>query len=100
MSKVFLSQPMKDLTESEILAKRQEYIEMVKRLKGADTEILDTYFTEEPEGGNVPLKYLAMSIELLADADAAFFADGWRSARGCVIEHICCVRYGIPIIYD
>ena len=88
------------LPENVILSQRAEFIDMVRKMKGRDTVIVNSYQTEEPKDGNVPLKYLAKSLELLADADMAFFGDGWNKTRGCMIEHICCVRYGIPIIYD
>ena len=32
--------------------------------------------------------------------DIVYFAEGWQNTRGCVIEHECAVRYGIPIIKD
>lgn len=35
---------------------------------------------------------------LLATADVAYFASGWKNARGCKIEHICAEQYGIKIV--
>lgn len=35
---------------------------------------------------------------MLADADIAFFANGWDKARGCKIERICAISYGIKIV--
>lgn len=46
------------------------------------------------------MKYLAKSLELLADADVAYFARGWESARGCLIENQCAIEYGIDTIED
>lgn len=46
------------------------------------------------------MKYLAKSLELLADADVAYFAKGWESARGCRIENQCAIEYGIDTIED
>ena len=45
------------------------------------------------------MKYLAKSIELLADADIVYFANGWQEARGCKIEHDCVIAYGTAYIY-
>ena len=45
-------------------------------------------------------KDLAKSLELLADADVAYFAKGWESARGCRIENQCAIEYGIDTIED
>lgn len=41
------------------------------------------------------LEYLGESLKLLAKADIAYFAPGWRDARGCKIEHACADAYGI-----
>lgn len=50
--------------------------------------------------GATPLKFLAKSLMVLADADAVYFADGWRETRGCRIENRCAVAYGLNIIKD
>ena len=63
-----------------------------------DAELIDSYLDDyEPSTGNVGLKYLAKSLELLADADVAYFAPGWDKARGCRIENECAIRYGIEV---
>lgn len=98
--KVFISQPMNGLNEEEIKFNRQEYTVMAKKLCGHDAEIIDSVFEEEPDAKNKPLFYLGRSLQLLATADAAFFGDGWESTRGCIIEHECCERYGVQIVYD
>ncbi|RHU77980.1 DUF2829 domain-containing protein [Butyribacter intestini] len=36
----------------------------------------------------------------MADADVAYFAKGWESARGCRIENQCAIEYGIDTIED
>lgn len=95
--KVFISQPMKDKSESEILIARDEAITKIKQMFPDDeVVIIDSYFINySPKEGNVPLKYLAKSIELLADADVVYFCPGWEKARGCVIEYECAFAYGI-----
>lgn len=101
MVKVFISQPMKGKTEEEILKVREKAIASVKRHCGEDVEVLDSYFADyNPDAGCVPLKYLAKSLELLADADIAYFAKDWQDARGCRIENECAIEYGIEIIED
>ena len=47
---------------------------------------------------NTALWCLGRSLELLATADVAYFASGWKNARGCKIEHICAEQYGINIV--
>lgn len=78
----------------------EERAEMVSRIKEQhpDAEILESYFEDyNPSTGNVGLKYLAKSLELLADADEAWFAPGWQNARGCRIENDCAIAYGITV---
>lgn len=101
MKKLFISQPMNGKTEEEILAVREKAIESAKRNLGEDVEVIDSYFEDyNPENGCVPLKYLSKSLELLADADVAYFAKGWENARGCKIENACAIAYGIDVIED
>ena len=103
MVKVFISQPMNGKSEEEIQRTREKAIASIRKdLKdfGEEAEVLESYFEDyNPDAGCVPLKYLAKSIELLADADWACFADDWEHARGCRIEHACALSYGIPIVY-
>ncbi len=101
MVKVFISQPMKGKTKEEILRVRERAIASAKRNCGEDVEVLDSYFADyNPDTGCVPLKYLAKSLEILTDADIAYFAKGWQDARGCRIENKCAIEYGIEVIED
>lgn len=100
MKKIFISQPMRGKSDAEILAERKDAIEKSKNIIGEDIEIIESYFEDyDPENGCIPLKYLSKSLELLADADFAYFARGWDEARGCRIEHACATAYDIPFIY-
>lgn len=97
MTKVFISQPMKDKTEQEILEERANMFQLAKD-SFPDAELIDSYFDDyKPSTGNEGLKYLAKSLELLADADVAYFAPGWDEARGCRIENECAIKYGIEV---
>lgn len=98
MKKLFLSQPMKGKPNDIIKKERAEIIEKVKVSINEPFEIMDTVFDDFD--GATPLKFLAKSIMVLADADVIYFADGWEDARGCVIEHECAIRYGLNIIHD
>lgn len=97
MKKIFISQPMRGKTSEEIRAEREKAVEVVKVFVNDEVEVLDSYFDDFD--GN-PLEYLAKSIELLAKADIAYFAKGWKDARGCRIEHICAVEYTIDRIEE
>ena len=97
--RVFISQPMKGLSNKEIESKRAEAIKEIKAWLGEDVEIIDSFFKDAPADAK-PLWYLAESIHLLATADYAYFVEGWQNARGCIIEHLCASTYGISIIKD
>lgn len=99
MKKVFISQPMRGLKDSEILYKRLDVSAKLIEKYGEGTFILDTYF-DDFDSKTKPLEYLAKSIEYLADADVVYFCKGWEKSRGCVIEQKCAVDYGIETIYE
>lgn len=95
--KVFISQPMGKFPKDYIINERNRIITYLKACYGEDIEILDTMF-DFP--GKSPLYYLAQSIEVLSQADFAYFMKGWQDFRGCRIEHECCAQYNIPIVYE
>lgn len=94
MKKLFISQPMKGKSDEEILRERETAIEEAKRVCGEEVEVIDSFFQNAPADAR-PLWFLGKSIELLSTADVAYFAPGWKEARGCRIEHECAVEYGI-----
>ena len=102
--KVFISQAMRGLTDDEILKTREEAIKFAKTTIGLasreeDTvEIIDSFFQSAPTEAK-PLWFLGKSLELLSTADVCLFVGDWENARGCRIEHECCVQYGISRIY-
>jgi hypothetical protein len=95
--KAMVSQPMKGKTEEQIRAERSE---VVKELERRGYEAIDTVFPDFTNTGNIPLKYLAKSLEFMADADLVYFMRGWEEARGCRIEWQCAVDYGVPREYE
>ena len=103
MKKIFISQPMNGLTDLQISMERARVIEGLYDLGYSPDEItiIDTYINEDaPNDANCGLWYLGKSIELLADADIAVFAKGWKNARGCLIEYKCAKEYGISYICE
>lgn len=104
--KAMLSQPMAGKTEKEIVETRNR---ATKVLKEAGYEIVNTLFTDEwysqekmEERGvvQIPLCFLAKSLENMSLCHAAYFCKGWENARGCKIEHDAAVAYGLSIIYE
>lgn len=95
MKKLFISQRMGNLNDEEITIQRKEAIQIATELIGEPVEVLNTLFQEKMAH---PLNYLGRSIEVMAEADIAFFAKGWETGRGCQVERTCAINYGIPII--
>lgn len=96
--KLFISQPMKGKIDEQILKERDIAIQEVKELVGDDdVEIIDSFFKDAPHDAR-PLWYLGKSLELLSTADVAYFAKDWDKYRGCKIEHICAIEYGVDCI--
>ena len=99
--KVFISQPMTGLTNEEILKVRNETITYLKDgfvfgVINEEIEFIDSFIEDSNEK---PLYLLGKALEKLSTADVCVFVEGWKMSRGCRIEHECCVRYSIPIIY-
>lgn len=104
--KAMLSQPMAGKSEQEIIETREQAIATLKE-KGY--EIVNTLFTDEwysdeamRERGvvQIPLCFLAKSLENMSLCHAAYFCKGWENARGCRIEHEAAKAYGLTIIYE
>ena len=104
--KAMLSQPMAGKTEEEIIATRERAI---KALEAQGYEVVNTLFTDEwynpdkmKERGveNIPLCFLAKSLENMSQCNAAYFCKGWENARGCQIEYAAAKKYGMKIIYE
>lgn len=94
--RVFISQPMNGKTDEEILRERDEAIKEIKKNISDDIEVIDSFYQSAPVDAR-PLWFLGKSLELLSTADTAYFCRGWDLARGCRIEHQCCLDYGIKI---
>lgn len=104
--KAMLSQPMFGKTEEEIVSAREKAVQV---LKARGYEIINTRFTDQwfaPEKmrergvENIPLCFLAKSLESMSKCHAVFFCEGWEGYRGCRIEHEAAKLYGMTIIYE
>lgn len=106
MKKAMLSQPMGGKSDKEIVETRERAIAALKK---RGYEIINTLFTDEwynhenmEERGvvQIPLCFLAKSLENMSLCHAAYFCKGWEHARGCKIEHDVAVAYDLDIIYE
>jgi hypothetical protein len=104
--KAMISQPMAGKTDEEIAETRERAI---KVLKERGYEIVNTLFTDEWYNKDnmerrgvvqIPLCFLAKSLENMSLCHAAYFCDGWENARGCRIEHDVALAYGLDVIYE
>lgn len=106
MKRAMLSQPMAGKTNEEIITTREKAI---KALEEKWYEIVNALFTDEwyskeamAERGvvQIPLCFLAKSLENMSLCHTAYFCKGWGNARGCRIEHEAAAAYGLEILYE
>ncbi len=104
--KAMLSQPMNGKSEQEIIDTRNRAI---KVLEEAGYEVVNTLFTDEWYSSEamkdrgvvqIPLCFLAKSLENMSLCHTVYFCKGWEQTRGCKIEHDAAVAYGLNIIYE
>lgn len=93
MKKVFISQPMSGLTDSEIFDTRNR---VTKYLNEMGFDVIDSWVKED---GN-PVYLIGKSIELLSQADKIYFVKGWKNSRGCRIEYEVAKAYNIDIMEE
>lgn len=101
-----ISQPMNGKTDEEIIETRDRFLIFAK---ANNLEVVNTLFTDEWYSKesminrgvvNVPVQFLAKSIESMGMCNIAYFAKGWELARGCKIEHDIALAYGFEIVYE
>lgn len=103
--KAMISQPMNGLTDGEIEETRNKAIKQLERLgyKVVNTLFKDDWYSESVMKArgveNIPLCFLAKSLEYMSLCDVVYFCDGWEDAIGCRIEHDVAEEYGLDIIY-
>lgn len=104
--KAMLSQPMAGTTEQEIKETRERAI---KALESMGYEVVNTLYTDEWYSKDamkargvvqIPLCFLAKSLENMSLCHAAYFCKGWENARGCRVEHETAKAYGVTVIYE
>ena len=97
---------MNGLTEEQITNAQNKFLEYAKK---ENFEVVNTYFKNEWYSNEsmssrgviqIPLCFLAKSIENMSLCHKAYFAKGWENARGCKIEHEIALQYGMEIIYE
>ena len=106
MDKAMISQPMAERSKEEIICTRNKAI---KFLESTGREVINTLFTDEwydkekmKERGvvQIPLCFLAKSLENMSLCHTVYFCKDWEKTRGCKIEHEVAKAYGLIIIYE
>lgn len=106
MKKAMLSQPMAGKTEQEIKETRDKAIQTLE-LQGY--EIVNTLFTDEWYSNEemnkrgvvqIPLCFIAKSLESMSLCHVVYFCKGWENTRGCKTEHDAAIAYGLEVIYE
>ena len=96
--RVFVSQPMRGYSEAEIESAREEALQTLAAYLGVPRDELSDIPKASPErvSSLTPVECLGASVKSMARADYVVFAKGWDDARGCRVEHLVAVEYGIP----
>lgn len=112
--KVFVSVPMSGKDDAVI----KRAIQVTKRayckakgLKAKDVDFYDNQtelekmiakcgcgIEDDPEVLHKNVAYLALAYCTMSSCDEVVFGQGWQNARGCMLERMACVLYGIPAV--
>nr|DAK04634.1 MAG TPA: protein of unknown function (DUF4406) [Caudoviricetes sp.] len=104
--KAMISQPMAGKTDDEIKIARDSAIKILsdKGYEVVNSLFTDGWYSQErmKERGvvQVPLCFLAKSLEKMSLCHAVYFCKGWEKSRGCKIEHEAAKEYGLKVIYE
>jgi len=106
MQKAMLSQPMAGRTDEEIAQARERAIAFLKEngYEVVNTLFTDKWYSQESLMARgvvqIPLCFLAKSLENMSLCHTVYFCRGWEAARGCRLEHDAAKAYGLTIIYE
>lgn len=103
MKNLFISIPMNGRSAEDIIADQKAIVSKAEKIVGEKVQMIEscldiTVAANREEIRHDPVWYLGRSIQLLATADYVYFADGWKNARGCKLEHAIAEAYGVEII--
>lgn len=96
MTKFFISQSMRGLSQREIKERREFLTDLIAdNFSGAI--VLDSFLEGAKDVD--PLVCLGHAITIMSKADAVVFDTGWQKARGCKIEYEIAKAYGKQIYF-
>lgn len=91
MKKIYISQPMNNISWEDVMSTRNELINKIHNSLGNDVEIVNNIFDDYDE--RISLKYQIKSSWLIAESDIVYFAKGWENSRGCCLEEKMAIAY-------
>lgn len=101
MKKVFISQPMRGVSDAKVITLRNQIFKDYKA-KHPDAVLIDS-LTKPTEAllevSHPRVQMLARSIGRMADADVVIFAKGWEGYPGCRIENRVARYYDLEMVY-
>ena len=90
---------MANKTGKKILQERERAVKRVKKhFDDDDIKIVDSYFGMA--GVDHPLALLGKSLIALSTADVAYFVKDFEKYRGCQMENMAAIAYGIEVIEE
>lgn len=96
MKKLFVSQPMRGISDTEILANFKTAHRNAEILTHRKLEMIESYQPEAYERD--PEETKRKNIDKLLGADIVYFCAGWEIYAGCRLEHDIAMHCGIPAI--
>lgn len=96
--RIFISQPLFEKTNEEILDVRKNIIEQLWKKFGKDIEIIDCF--QEFQKNLNPIDYLSKNLIQLPKSDLVYFVNGWEDSKNCQLEHECACLYQMNIVYE
>lgn len=96
MTKFFISQSMRGLSQEEIKERREFLTNLI--VDNYDKAVVLDSFLEGAKDVD-PLVCLGHAITIMSKADAVVFDVGWYEARGCKIEYEVAKAYGKQIYF-
>lgn len=97
--KVFISQPMRNIPNEEILRIREEGKKKFLEIYKGDEEVeFISSFENDLSDNTHPIYLLGRAFELLSEADMVLLIGDWKTARGCRMEYEACKEYGITVV--
>lgn len=90
---------MANKTGKKILQERERAVKRLKKhFDDDDIKIVDSYFGMA--GVDHPLALLGKSLIALSTADVAYFVKDFEKYRGCQMENMAAIAYGIEVIEE